>query len=58
MCCRSTLIGNGVPARYRETVLEPSGTMSANELVRNFLGRPQNFKAYEVWMNEEFTGGE
>jgi thimet oligopeptidase len=48
--------GNGVPARYRETVLEPGGTMSANELVRNFLGRPQNFKAYEVWMNEEFTG--
>jgi hypothetical protein len=28
--------------------------MSANDLVKNFLGRPQNMKALEAWMGEEF----
>jgi thimet oligopeptidase len=41
--------------RYRRTVLEPGGSMSANDLVRNFLGRPQNFVAFERWMGEEFA---
>jgi len=42
------------PMRYRRTVLEPGGSMSANDLVKNFLGRPQNTAAFERWMNEEF----
>jgi len=28
--------------------------MSANDLVKNFLGRPQNMTAFQKWMGEEF----
>jgi thimet oligopeptidase len=42
--------------RYRRVVLEPGGSMSANDLVKNFLGRPQNMHALKTWMGEEFTG--
>lgn len=28
--------------------------MPATDLVKNFLGRPQNMKAFERWMGEEF----
>lgn len=40
--------------RYRRVVLEPGGSMSANDLVKNFLGRPQNMAAFEHWMGQEF----
>jgi thimet oligopeptidase len=40
--------------RYRRLVLEPGGSMSANDLVKGFLGRPQSMKALEQWMNLEF----
>jgi thimet oligopeptidase len=36
-------------------VLEPGGSVSANELVKNFLGRPQSYAAFDAWMNEEFS---
>ena len=42
------------PLRYRRLVLEPGASMPASELVRNFLGRPQNTDAFERWMNAEF----
>jgi thimet oligopeptidase len=42
------------PMKYRHTVLEPGGSVSANDLVKNFLGRPQNTKAFQAWMSEEF----
>ena len=32
------LLAGAAPMRYRRVVLEPGGSMSANELVRNFLG--------------------
>jgi thimet oligopeptidase len=35
-------------------VLEPGGSTSANTLVKNFLGRPQNMLALQKWMAEEF----
>jgi thimet oligopeptidase len=41
--------------RYRRTVMEPGGSMSANDLVKNFLGRPQSYEAFRTWMNEEFA---
>ena len=47
-------LAGDVPMRYRRLVLEPGGSMSANDLVKNFLGRPQNTKAFEHWMGEEF----
>ena len=43
------------PMRYRRAVLEPGGSMSANDLVRHFLGRPQDMRAFEKWLGEEFA---
>jgi hypothetical protein len=28
--------------------------MSANDLVKNFLGRPQDMRAFQKWLGEEF----
>jgi thimet oligopeptidase len=40
--------------RYRKTVLEPGGSVSANTLVKDFLGREQNMNALQKWMGQEF----
>ena len=48
------LLAGDAPARYRRLVLEPGGSMSANDLVKNFLGRPHNMAALQKWMAEEF----
>jgi thimet oligopeptidase len=53
---RKNLLDGPAGMRYRKTVLEPGGSMSANDLVKNFLGRPQSYEAFKVWMNEEFAG--
>ncbi|MBS1816277.1 MAG: Zn-dependent oligopeptidase [Acidobacteria bacterium] len=42
--------------RYRKTVLEPGGSASANTLVKNFLGRSQQYEAMRHWINKEFEG--
>ena len=41
-------------ARYRKTVLEQGGSKPGRELVRNFLGRDEEFAAFGRWLNEEF----
>jgi thimet oligopeptidase len=51
---QKNLLAGDAPARYRKLVLEPGGSMSANDLVKNFLGRPQNMSALQKWMGEEF----
>ena len=48
------LLAGATPMRYRRTVLEPGGSVSANDLVHNFLGREQNMNAFQKWMGEEF----
>jgi thimet oligopeptidase len=48
------LLAGDTPMRYRRTVLEPGGSESANDLVKNFLGRPQSIGALQRWMAEEF----
>ena len=48
------LLAGDAPMKYRRVVLEPGGSMSANDLVKNFLGRPQNMVALQKWMQEEF----
>jgi thimet oligopeptidase len=53
---RKNLLDGPAAMRYRKTVLEPGGSMSANDLVKSFLGRPQSYEAFKVWMNEEFAG--
>ena len=51
---QNNLLAGDTPMRYRRVVLEPGGSMSANDLVKNFLGRPQNMTAFQKWMGEEF----
>jgi thimet oligopeptidase len=51
------LLAGDAPMRYRRIVLEPGGSVSANDLVKNFLGRPQNMVALQHWMAEEFESG-
>lgn len=53
---QNKLMAGDAPMRYRRVVLEPGGSMSANDLVKNFLGRPQNMTAIEHWMGEQFAG--
>ncbi len=48
------LLGGDAPMRYRRTVLEPGGSVSANDLVKNFLGRPQSMEAMQRWLGAEF----
>jgi thimet oligopeptidase len=50
------LLADDTAMRYRREVLEPGGSMSANDLVKNFLGRPQNMNAFKKWLGEEFAG--
>jgi thimet oligopeptidase len=49
------LLAGDTAMRYRRTVLEPGGSVSANDLVKNFLGRPQSMEALKRWMAVEFT---
>jgi len=51
---QSNLLSGDTPMRYRRTVLDPGGSMSANDLVKNFLHRPQNTAAFQQWMSQEF----
>ena len=53
---KKNLLDGPAAMRYRKTVLEPGGSMSANDLVKGFLGRPQSYEAFRSWMNEEFAG--
>lgn len=52
---RSNLLGGPTAMRYRNTILAGGGSKPAAELVKDFLGRPQNMDALKAWMNEEFT---
>jgi thimet oligopeptidase len=37
--------------RYRRAILEAGGSKPAAELVKDFLGRPHSFEAFEQWLN-------
>jgi len=49
------LLDGPAAMRYRKTILEAGGTASANTLVKNFLGRPQQYEATKKWINAEFA---
>jgi thimet oligopeptidase len=51
---RNDLLASEVALRYRSTVLDKTGSMPANDLVKSFLGRPQSLDAFKSWMNQEF----
>jgi thimet oligopeptidase len=48
------LLGCDAGARYRKAVLEQGGSKPGRELVRDFLGRDEEFAAFERWVKEEF----
>jgi thimet oligopeptidase len=50
---RNQLLAPAVAARYRDTVLAPGGSKPAAGLVRDFLGRPFDFGAWEAWLNKD-----
>jgi len=41
--------------RYRKTVLEQGGSKPGRQMVRDFLGRDEEFSAFSDWLNEEFV---
>jgi thimet oligopeptidase len=51
---KKDLLGCEAGARYRKTVLEQGGSKPGRELVRDFLGRDEEFSAFERWVDEEF----
>jgi thimet oligopeptidase len=48
------LLGCEAGTRYRKTVLEQGGSKPGREIVRDFLGRDEEFSAFTRWLNEEF----
>ncbi|MDR3750637.1 MAG: Zn-dependent oligopeptidase [Terracidiphilus sp.] len=50
------LLGCEAGSRYRKTVLEQGGSKPGRQMVRDFLGRDEEFQAFSKWLNEEFDG--
>jgi thimet oligopeptidase len=50
------LLGCDAGARYRKTVLEQGGSKPGRQMVRDFLGRDEEFEGFRKWLNEEFEG--
>jgi thimet oligopeptidase len=48
------LLGCDAGRRYRELVLEQGGSRPGRQMVRDFLGRDEEFSAFTKWLNEEF----
>ena len=48
------LLGCDAGSRYRKLVLEQGGSKPGREMVRDFLGRDEEFSAFSDWLNEEF----
>ena len=49
-------LGCDAGTRYRKLVLEQGGSKPGREMVRNFLGRDEDFSAFSNWIKEEFEG--
>lgn len=47
---KTGLLDMAVTYRYRDKVLVPGGSKDAADLVKDFLGRPYNFKAFEKYL--------
>ncbi|MGA3048925.1 MAG: M3 family metallopeptidase [Terracidiphilus sp.] len=50
------LTGCDAGGRYRKAVLEQGGSKPGRQMVRDFLGRDEEFSAFSDWLNEEFEG--
>jgi thimet oligopeptidase len=47
-----SLMDTKITYSYRDKVLAPGGTKDAADLVKDFLGRPYDFKAYEKYLSQ------
>ena len=47
------LMEPGLASRYMNTVLAAGSSKPAADLVRQFLGRPFNFTAWQNWLNRD-----
>jgi thimet oligopeptidase len=52
------LLDGEAGARYRKVVLEQGGSKPGRTMVRDFLGRDEEFEAFRRWLNEEFETGQ
>ena len=50
------LLGCEAGTHYRKAVLEQGGSKPGRQMVRDFLGRDEEFSAFSTWLNEEFEG--
>jgi thimet oligopeptidase len=50
------LLAGDAGSRYRKAVLEQGGSKPGRQMVRDFLGRDEEFSAFSTWLNEEFEG--
>jgi thimet oligopeptidase len=50
------LLGCDAGSLYRKAVLEQGGSKPGRQMVRDFLGRDEEFSAFSNWLNEEFEG--
>jgi len=48
------LLDGDAGVRYRKAVLEQGGSKPGRTMVRDFLGRDEEFEAFTRWLNEEF----
>ena len=48
------LLGCKAGERYRKAVLEQGGSKPGRDLVRDFLGRDEEFASFSKWLNEDF----
>jgi thimet oligopeptidase len=53
---RADLLGGDAGSRYRKAVLEQGGSKPGRQMVRDFLGRDEEFEGFSRWLNEEFDG--
>jgi len=50
---KAGVLDKATAMRYRKTILGPGGNKDAADLVKDFLGRPYSFSAFEKWLNKE-----
>ncbi|WP_263359974.1 M3 family metallopeptidase [Acidicapsa ligni] len=50
------LLGCAAATKYRTTVIEQGGSRPGRQMVRDFLGRDEDFQPFSNWLNEEFAG--
>ncbi len=51
----ANLLGCDAAARYRRLVIEQGGSRPGRQMVRDFLGRDEDFEAFRSWLGEEFA---